>query len=95
VLGQATTDSGSVLLTWSHTGQLGPDDWFDVRVWLTGAPAYGISNVKTTSYRIGSGFPAGDYLWTIAVIRRQPGAAMVEVSRAPTTGQFHWATNPD
>jgi hypothetical protein len=90
VLAGTTTAPGSVTLNWTYGGQLGPDDYFDVRVWQNGQPANGIANVQQTSYVIGGSFPAGTYNWTIAVIRKQNGTTTT-LSTASQTLQFTWA----
>lgn len=90
VLGGASVASGSVVLSWSVAGQLGPDDYFDVRVWQDGQRPSGIANVRQTSYTIGGGFPAGNYNWTVAVVRKQ-GGQIVTLTQAGTTLRFGWA----
>ena len=84
-----TSVAGAMVLSWSSAGRLGPNDYFDVRVWQDGQPAYGIANVRQTSYTIGSGFAAGTYNWTIGVIRKQ-GGTIVTLSQAASTLRFTW-----
>jgi hypothetical protein len=62
-----------------------------VRVWKDGQPAYGIANVKTTTYQIGGSFPAGVYNWTIAVIRKQGNGSPDTLTVARPTLRFTWA----
>ncbi|MBI2941130.1 MAG: protein kinase [Chloroflexi bacterium] len=91
VLADARADSGSVLLSWSYGGALAADEWFDVIAWPVGSePRGGIANVKETSYRFGGGRPAGDYNWTIAVIRKQDDR-VTELVRAGETKRFSWS----
>ena len=89
VLGGSSPVSGTIVLSWSEAGQLGPDDYFDVRVWQDGQPATGIANVQQTSYTIGGSFPAGTYNWTIAVVRKQ-GGQVVTLAEAATVLRFTW-----
>jgi hypothetical protein len=81
------------VLAWSCAGQLAADEYFDVRVWKSGSPALGIANIRGFSYSIGGDFPAGDYNWTIVVIRRQ-GAVVKDVAAASVVGQFTWNGSP-
>ena len=74
-------DQWSVKLKWRYNGQLGCDEYFDVRVWKEGAPLRemhkGVAWEKGTSYvasrQLLSSLPgkAGSrkYYWTIVVIR--------------------------
>jgi hypothetical protein len=77
-------------LSWTYASTLAPDEYFDVRVWQDGQPAYGIANVRETTYAIGDGFPNGLYNWTIAVINRVNGIP-VTLAQATTIGKFTWA----
>jgi hypothetical protein len=81
--------AGTIVLNWSYAGQLGPNQFFDVRVWQSGQPANGIANTQQTSYTIGGSFPAGTYSWTIAVINKQNGTVQTLVI-ASQTMQFTW-----
>ncbi len=86
----AVNAAGEVILTWSYAGTLASDEWFDVRVWAAGQPAYGIANVKGASYEIGANYPGGDYNWTIAVIRKPNTGPIQTLVVATPTLQFHW-----
>jgi hypothetical protein len=89
-LNGASIQNGEVLLSWNYPGQLGPNDFFDVRVWQSGQPANGIANVRETSYAIGNNYPGGSYNWTIAVIRKQNGTVQTLASAGQTL-QFTWS----
>lgn len=69
-----------IRLEWSWVGQLGADEWFDVRVWQEGQPHNGVDWTKERAYkyRIGG---SGAYFWSVAVIRGKDGKW--EANRSP------------
>jgi serine/threonine protein kinase len=89
VLTGSSAKSGAVVLSWSYGGQLGPNQYFDVRIWQNGQPPI-INGTQQTSYTIGGSVPAGTYNWTIAVMSKQNGTVQ-QVSVASQTLQFTWA----
>jgi serine/threonine-protein kinase len=91
VLAPATSTGGSIILRWTYGAALANDEWFDVRVWKDGQPAYGIANVKSTTYEIGGNFPAGVYNWTIAVIRKSGNGSIETLTVAEQKLRFNWA----
>jgi hypothetical protein len=74
------------VLEWQWDGELGPDEYFDVRVWREGKPHYGIAWEEQTSHEIDPrSWPASTYYWAIAVIRgrKVEGQSVWEADLSP------------
>lgn len=81
---------GAILtLRWTWNGVLGPDDYYDVRLWRLGAPESSIAWTRDTFYvqRLPD---TGWQNWTVVVIRGRDGVVEQELSPEPTPVRFHW-----
>lgn len=79
--GEGTSFSGPIRLAWAWNGTLGPDDYFDVRVWQNGQSHNGIAWTKERELvvepqRLG----AGSFNWSVAVIRGRNGSWEADLS---------------
>jgi hypothetical protein len=89
--------SSLVVLKWQWERLLGPDEYFDVRVWREGKPHYGIAWTKETYHPIGyQDLPSGKYYWSIAVIRGRDGKWEKDLSPESEVRIFYWfPTEPE
>jgi glucose/arabinose dehydrogenase len=87
---------GEVTLSWEWIRSLGENEYFDVRVWREGAPAYGITWIKESSFALGdwlSQQEAGDFFWTVAVIQGVNGTVEATLGEAPAPRHFSLGSN--
>ena len=82
-------------LYWSWHRYLGPDEYFDVRVYFGGQPAWGIAWTKDFRFTVDSNRPVwhhgpGWYRWRIVVIEGKDGQVTREVSQASEEWVFIW-----
>ena len=77
-----------VTLDWEWDGELGEDEYFDVRLWRLGTPKQGIAWTKRMRYVERSG-QSGWHTWTVAVIRGRDGVVLEEYVMAPEVN-FSW-----
>lgn len=69
-----------ITLRWSWSGTLGPDEYFDVRLWQAGQPHYGVAWTKTPEYVLNNPSFQGTYFWSVAVVRGQNGKWLADLS---------------
>ncbi len=69
-----------VTLRWSWNGTLGPDEYFDVRLWQAGQPHYGIAWTKAPEFVLNDTSRQGTYFWSVAVVRGQNGKWVADLS---------------
>ncbi len=77
-----------VTLRWEWEGQLGPDEYFDVRLWRPGEPHYGIAWTKTPEYVLDGTAFQGLYFWSVAVVRGKDGTWLADLSQEPPARQL-------
>lgn len=78
------------MLQWEWPGQLGPDEYFEVRVWREGEPHVGIILSKNTEHLLSLSFLSpGKYYWAIAVIRERDGK-VEQLSPESEVHTFAW-----
>ena len=76
-------------LRWSWDGTLGPDEYFDIRVWRGNEPHYGVGWSKTTEYLYDPRSKGGgDFFWSVAVIRGRDGKWIADLSPEATSRAF-------
>lgn len=75
-----TSTSVPVTLRWSWNGTLGPDEYFDVRLWQAGQPHYGIAWTKAPEFVLNDTSRQGTYFWSVAVVRGQNGKWVADLS---------------
>lgn len=67
--GEGESVSGATItLRWTWEGTLGDDEYFEVRLWRQGTAPQGITWTKGSTHQAG-GLPAGQYLWSVVVLR--------------------------
>ncbi len=80
-----------VTLAWDWGRALAEDEYFDVRVWQAGAPDYGITWTRARSFPLTQWLTqqeAGEFHWSIAVIRGSDGQVEAEPGQAPPPRSF-------
>ncbi len=78
-----------VTVRWTWDGELGPDEYFDVRLWQEGAPHYGVGWSREEMYGV-VGEPNVTYYWSIAVIRGQDGRMLEQLSPQSPPRRLSW-----
>jgi serine/threonine protein kinase len=74
---------------WGWAGTLKADEYFDVRVWQSGMPHYGVAWTKEREYRYDpSTRGPGTFYWSVAVIRGQNGTWLANLSPEAPPRQF-------
>lgn len=86
----------NIRLEWDWDGELGENDYFDVRVWLEGEPGHsGIAWSEEEEWQIDPReWPVGKYFWSIAVIRGRDGKVERVLSKESQVWEFDWAGVP-
>lgn len=84
-----------VTLRWEWDGRLGPNEYFDVRVWYGGQAHTGIDQTDERSYTIGARnsiwrFGPGWYHWQIVVVEARNGQVVRELSAPSQEWAFEW-----
>jgi len=74
-------------LRWAWAGSLGPDEWFDVRLWREGTPKNSIAWTKGRSY-LERYLRPGWYHWTVTVVRGQGRTVLAELCDEPEPVSF-------
>lgn len=67
----AIIHSGS--LRWTYNCELAENEFFDVRIWRSGQPHYGVTWTKEPFYAAATGHGYGVFHWSIAVVRGRDG----------------------
>lgn len=69
------------LFRWRWDGQLGRDEYFDVRVWREGEPHFGVTWTTETEYLYDPRTKGdGQFFWSVAVIRGQGGQREMDLT---------------
>ena len=87
-----------VILRWgwpdsSRCDPLGPDEYFDVRVWTGGQPHSGIAWTRQCEYSLKNHLisePAQTFHWAIAVIRGRNGQWQADLSPESGAWSINW-----
>ncbi len=82
---------------------LGPDEYFDVRIWREGEEHWGIGGWSKNTYQDVDldevlGNQSGEYYWAIAIIRGRDGTMLAQLSPESEAWSFyyHWVNpNPE
>ena len=84
--GEALPDSSNVRLAWQWVRPLNPDEYYDLRVWRDGEPAYGITWTQVSSFDLSAWLndqpEGGLFFWQVAVIAGRDGQVEKFVSHA-------------
>ena len=80
-----------VTVHWTWDGELGPDEYFDVRLWQEGAPNYGVGWSREGTYGV-AGEPNVIYYWSIAVIRGRDGQMLEQLSPQSPPRRLSWGS---
>ena len=83
--------SGAITLQWSWVGSLGSGEYFDVRVWKPGQPAYGVAWTETPAWTGTPPHGGGTYNWQIIVIRGRDGRWEEDLTPPSETWTFSWS----
>lgn len=74
----------AILLEWRWDAPLAEDQYFDLRVWQAGQPAYGITWTKETRFDLTTWlreqYRTGTFYWQVALIRGVDGQLLGETS---------------
>lgn len=81
----------TITVRWTWDGELGPDEYFDVRLWQEGAPPYGVGWSREGIYGV-VGEPNVVYYWSIAVIRGQDGQMLEQLSPQSPPRKLSWGS---
>ena len=87
--GMQLASGSQAQLRWSWGGQLGDDEYFDVRLWRERAPQYGVAWTKDGSYAV-LGEPGTVYYWAIAVIHGVDGEMLEQLSAESQARTLLW-----
>lgn len=92
---ETTTYQLPVTLKWKWDGTLGPNEYFDVRVWFGGQAKVGIGLTKEPVFRIEASHPIwrfgpGWYHWKIVVVEARNGQVARELSPHSQERAFRW-----
>lgn len=79
----------AVPVRWTWDGDLGEDEYYDVRLWQEGAPHYGVGWSKESTYGV-VGEPGTTYYWSIAVIRGRDGQMLEQLSPESPPRTISW-----
>ena len=77
-------------LQWEWDGELGEDEYFDVRLWIMGGEKRGIAWTKQPQY-IKRASESGWHSWNVVVVRGRDGVVLEELSDEPAPVNFNWS----
>ena len=79
-----------VVLEWQPVGELGDNQWDEVRLWRNGTEWAGAVRVKESQWKVTPDYNPGRYGWRIAVITVENGEWAGDISPESETSFFIW-----
>ena len=95
-IGSAFARGHNPVLSWTYDCALGPNEWFDVRLWQEGDPHFGKTWTKDHYYTLDHKIFAkrGTHFWSVAVVQGQNGVVDAVIAEEAPARWFDWRVDP-